>query len=183
MRNALRLVIPVLITCIVAAAGLALTYSVTAPKIAEQDRLAEERSLQAVLPDAAFTCLEDSRIREDVDSASAPVDVIDTFQKQAEKKGVGYQTLINAASVSATTGTATSSTVDNSTDKYLGAEITASFTASSATTGSGTVALTIERSTDAGTTWPTQDLGAWVGAHTLLAADGTRARRRNILIR
>lgn len=93
------------------------------------------------------------------------------------------QTLINAASVSATTGTTASSTVDNSTDKYLGAEITASFTASSATTGSGTVALTIERSTDAGTTWPTQDLGQWVGGHTLLAADGTNARRKNILIR
>jgi len=36
------------------------------------------------------------------------------------------QTLINAVSVSATTGTTASSTVDNSTDKYLGAELTAS---------------------------------------------------------
>ena len=90
MRNALRLVIPVLITCIVAAAGLALTYSVTAPKIAEQDRLAEERSLQAVLPDAAFTCLESSRIREDVDAASAPVDVIDTFHATKDGAHVGW---------------------------------------------------------------------------------------------
>lgn len=93
------------------------------------------------------------------------------------------QTLINAASVSATTGTTASSTVDNSTDKYLGAEITLSVTAASATNGTGTLALTLERSTDGGTTWSTQALGQFVGAHTLVAADSTNARRRNILIR
>lgn len=92
------------------------------------------------------------------------------------------QTLINAVSVSATTGTTASSTVDNSTDKYLGAELTASFTAAAATNGTGGVVLTLERSTDAGTTWPTQDLGDLVGGHTLLAADSTNARRRNCLI-
>lgn len=93
------------------------------------------------------------------------------------------QTLINAVSVSATTGTTVSSTVDNSTDKYLGAEITLLVTAASATNGTGTLALTLERSTDAGTTWATQDLGQWVGGHTLVAADSTNARRRNILVR
>lgn len=93
------------------------------------------------------------------------------------------QTLINAASVSATTGTTASSTVDNSSDKYLGAELTVEMTAASATNGSGSVSLTIERSTDGGTTWPTQDLGQWVGGHTLTAADSTNARRRNFLIR
>lgn len=92
------------------------------------------------------------------------------------------QTLINAVSVSATTGTTASSTVDNSTDKYIGAEITASFTAASATTGTGVVSLTLERSTDAGTTWPTQDLGQWIGGHSLLAADGTSARVRNVIV-
>lgn len=90
MRNALRLVLPVLITCIVAAAGLALTYSVTAPRIAEQDRLAEERSLQAVLPDATFTCLEDSRIKVDTDAAAAPVDVIDTFHATLGGEHAGW---------------------------------------------------------------------------------------------
>ena len=93
------------------------------------------------------------------------------------------QTIINAASVSATTGTTASSTVDNSTDKYLGAEITLSVTAAAATNGTGTLALTLERSTDGGTTWATQDLGQWVGAHTLVAGDGTSARRKNVLIR
>lgn len=93
------------------------------------------------------------------------------------------QTLISAASLSASTGTSASSTVDNSTDKYIGAELTVSMTAASATNGSGTVALTIERSTDGGTTWPTQDLGQWVGGHTLVNGDGTNARRRNFLVR
>jgi hypothetical protein len=93
------------------------------------------------------------------------------------------QTLINSTSVSATTGTTASSTVDNSSDKYLGMEITAEFTAASATNGSGAVVLTIERSTDGGTTWPTQDRGQYVGAETLVSGDSTNARRRNFLIR
>jgi hypothetical protein len=93
------------------------------------------------------------------------------------------QTLINAASVSATTGTTASSSVDNSTDKYLGMEITASFTAASATNGSGSVALTLERSTDGGTTWPTQDRGIFVGAEVLVSGDSTNARLRNFTFR
>jgi hypothetical protein len=93
------------------------------------------------------------------------------------------QTLINGASVSATTGTTASSSVDNSTDKYLGMEITASFTAASATNGSGSVALTVERSTDGGTTWPTQDRGIFVGAEVLVAGDSTNARLRNFTFR
>lgn len=90
MKNALRLVVPVLVTCIVAAAGLAVTYTVTEPKIAEQDRLAEERSLQAVLPDATFTCLESSRIQDDIDAAADPPAVIaaerEIFAKQVQGK-------------------------------------------------------------------------------------------------
>ena len=93
------------------------------------------------------------------------------------------QTLINGASVSATTGTTASSSVDNSTDKYLGMEITASFTAASATNGSGSVALTVERSTDGGTTWPTQDRGIFVGAEVLVSGDSTNARLRNFTFR
>ena len=90
MNNALKLVIPVLITCIVAAAGLAVTYSVTAPKIAEQDRLAEERSLQAVLPDATFTCLENSRLKDEIDAAAASVDVLDTFYASSDGGHAGW---------------------------------------------------------------------------------------------
>lgn len=93
------------------------------------------------------------------------------------------QTLINAASVAATTGTTVSGNIDNSTDAWLGMTITASFTAAVATNGSGAVTLTVEHSTDAGTTWPTQDLGVFVGAHTLVNGDGTNARRRNFTFR
>lgn len=93
------------------------------------------------------------------------------------------QTLLNAASVAATSGTTPSSTVDNSADKWLGMTITASFTAASATNGTGTVLMTLERSTDAGTTWPTQDRGVFVGAETLVSGDGTSARLRNYTFR
>lgn len=90
MKNALRLVIPVLVTCIVAAAGLAVTYKVTEPKIAEQERLAEERSLQAVLPDATFTCLESSRIQDDIDATADSVDVLDTFHAAIDGIHAGW---------------------------------------------------------------------------------------------
>lgn len=52
MAKSLRLVIAVVVTCVVAASGLAVTYAVTKDRIAEQQRLAEEESLKAVLPDA-----------------------------------------------------------------------------------------------------------------------------------
>lgn len=89
------------------------------------------------------------------------------------------QTLINAVSVSATTGTTASSTVDNSTDLYIGAEFTLSCTAVSTTNGTGAVTVTLERSTDAGTTWPTAGQGEIVGGYTVTAADTTNARLKN----
>lgn len=52
MGKSFRLMISVVITCVVAATGLAVTYGLTKDRIAEQDRLAEERSLKAVLPAA-----------------------------------------------------------------------------------------------------------------------------------
>jgi len=62
-------------------------------------------------------------------------------------------------------------------------EVTASFTAAAATNGAGAVSLTLERSTDAGTTWPTQDRGILIGAETLVSGDGTTARLRNYTLR
>lgn len=79
-----------LITCVAAATGLAATYSVTAPRIAEQDRLAEERSLQAVVPEATFTRLEDGSVQADADAAAAPVDVLDTFYAMADGQHIGW---------------------------------------------------------------------------------------------
>lgn len=92
------------------------------------------------------------------------------------------QTLISAVSVSATTGTTASSNYDNGTDKWLGAELTLSTTAAVTTNGTGAVAVTLERSTDGGTTWPTAGQGEVVGGYTVTAADTTSARLRNLSV-
>lgn len=91
-------------------------------------------------------------------------------------------TLIASGSVSATTGTAASSNYDNSgsSDKWIGAELTLSTTAASTTNGTGAVSVTLERSTDGGTTWPTAGQGEIVGGYTVAAADTTSARLRNL---
>ena len=90
------------------------------------------------------------------------------------------QTLISAVSVTATSGTAASSAVDNSSTLWIGAEFTLSCAAASATNGAGAVTVTLERSTDAGTTWPTAGQGEIVGGLTLVAGDGTSARLKNL---
>lgn len=91
-------------------------------------------------------------------------------------------TLIASGSVSATTGTTASSNYDNSSDKWIGAELTLSTTAAVTTNGTGTVAVTLERSTDGGTTWPTAGQGEFVGAYTVTAADTTSARLRSLAV-
>ncbi|PKQ19771.1 MAG: hypothetical protein CVT66_08285 [Actinobacteria bacterium HGW-Actinobacteria-6] len=48
----LRLIIPVVLTCIAAAASLAATYTITEPLIVAQEKAAEEAALKSVLPDA-----------------------------------------------------------------------------------------------------------------------------------
>lgn len=92
------------------------------------------------------------------------------------------QTLINAVSVSSGGGTTASSTVANNSDLYLGAEFTLSCTAAGTTNGSGQVAITIERSTDGGTTWPTAGLGQLIDSYTVTVADGTSARLKNLTL-
>lgn len=47
-----RLIISVFVVCVAAAAGLAATYTVTAPRIAAQEKAAEAEALKSVLPDA-----------------------------------------------------------------------------------------------------------------------------------
>lgn len=92
------------------------------------------------------------------------------------------QTLISAVSVSATSGTTASSDIDNSTNLYLGAEFTLNCTAAATTNGTGVLAMTLERSTDAGTTWPTAAQGEFVGGYTVTAADTTSARLKNLSV-
>lgn len=80
-------------------------------------------------------------------------------------------TRINAVSVS-TVSYSNSATVDNSTNKYLGANIT--FTAAPGASATGTVALYIQRSTDGGTTWPSDGLGHFVAGITFSASSTSR---------
>jgi electron transport complex protein RnfG len=54
----IKLGVPMLVICIVAAAGLAATWSLTKDRIAEQDMLAKTKSLGIVLPDATFVPLD-----------------------------------------------------------------------------------------------------------------------------
>ena len=91
-------------------------------------------------------------------------------------------TLIASGSVSATTGTAAGSDQDNSTDKWLGAELTLSCTAAAATNSTGSITITLERSTDAGTTWPTSGQGEVVGGYAVSSSDSTNARYRNLTV-
>jgi electron transport complex protein RnfG len=80
MPKSIRLVIAVLVACVSAALGLSLTYAATAPRIAEQDRLAEERSLQAVMPDADdFEKVADAALLEAAAAAAGPTDLKDVY--------------------------------------------------------------------------------------------------------
>ena len=69
-----------------------------------------------------------------------------------------------------------SSTQNNSgtDDKWEGAELTLWCTAAAATNGSGALALSIERSTDASTTWPTEGRGMNLGGAMVLVAETAR---------
>lgn len=91
-------------------------------------------------------------------------------------------TLIDPGSVAATTGTTASSNYDNGTDKWIGAELTLSTTAAVTTNGTGAVTVTLERSTDGGTTWPTAGQGEAIGGYTVTAADTTNARLKNLTV-
>lgn len=76
----ITLVLAVVVTCVVAAAGLAATYAVTKDRIAEQDRLAQENSLKAALPDAqTFEEVTDAAILADAEAAAGEVQVNGVF--------------------------------------------------------------------------------------------------------
>lgn len=85
-----RMVISVLVTCVVAASGLAVTYQLTADRIAEQARLAEEKALQAVLPDASeFTEVDDEALAGAAEAAGETrVDAV--FVARNESGDVGW---------------------------------------------------------------------------------------------
>lgn len=91
MRDSLRLILSVLVTCLVAASGLAVTYAFTAPRIAEQDRLAEERSLKAVVSEAdSFEQLEDASLLERANGAADPVEVRGVYKAVSGTEHIGW---------------------------------------------------------------------------------------------
>lgn len=91
MSKSVNLVVAVLVTCVVAATGLALTYAVTEPLIIEQDRLAEERSLSAVLSEAEeFDSVEDSEVLAAASAAAAPAELNGVFRATSDDELVGW---------------------------------------------------------------------------------------------
>lgn len=61
-----------------------------------------------------------------------------------------------------------SSGIDNSSDKWLGADLVVTFAPSASITG--TVTLYLQHSTDGGSTWPSDGLGLQLGSHTFNAS-------------
>ncbi len=72
------MVVTVLATCVVASASLAFTYQLTNERIIEQERVAEERAIQAVLSDASdFSPLSDDVVaRADEAAGETPVSAV-----------------------------------------------------------------------------------------------------------
>lgn len=80
-------------------------------------------------------------------------------------------TQINAVSVS-TVSYSNSSGVNNASAKNLGSYLT--FTAAPGSSATGTVVLFLQRSTDGGTTWPSDGLGQFVASITFAASSTSR---------
>lgn len=87
------------------------------------------------------------------------------------------QTPINASAIS-TASYGNSSTIDNSSDKYLGSELTVLHDVSSSLTGAVTVFL--QHSTDGGTTWPSDGQGIVVGSYYYNASSADITRNYKI---
>lgn len=84
------------------------------------------------------------------------------------------------SATSATTGTyVVSSDVDNSSDKYIGSDITVTFAPGSSATG--TVALYLQRSTDGGITYPSDGQGVFLGAVGFAASSASV--KKNMIVR
>ena len=91
MAKSLKLVMAVIVVCVAASTALSLAYAVTAPRIAEQDRLAEERSLRAVLPDADdFALIEDEAVLATAEAAADPADFKGVFRASEGGSHVGW---------------------------------------------------------------------------------------------
>lgn len=76
----ITMILAVVVTCLVAAAGLAATYAVTKDRIAEQDRLAQENSLKSAVSDAdSFEEVTDAAVLAAAGTAAGDVQVKSIF--------------------------------------------------------------------------------------------------------
>jgi len=88
----ITLILAVVVTCVVAAAGLAATYAVTKDQIAEQDRLAQQNSLKAAMPDGdSFEEVTDESVLSAAEAAAGDVQV----NGHAETPGLGTKVVEN----------------------------------------------------------------------------------------
>lgn len=77
----LKLGVPTVLICAIAAAGLAGTYAVTKDRIAAADKAAQEKALSAAVPDAAgFEQVTDASVLEKAATAAGETPVIAVFQ-------------------------------------------------------------------------------------------------------
>lgn len=85
----------VLVTCVVAGAGLAGAYALTKDRIAEQDRIAQEEALKSAVPDAsAFEEVTDEDLLSAAQKAAGEVQVdgvFEAFDGQGRRIGWGLQ--------------------------------------------------------------------------------------------
>lgn len=86
-------------------------------------------------------------------------------------------TRINAASVGAG-AYSSSSSVDNSSVKNLGADLL--LTMAPGASATGTVALYLQLSTDGGTTWPSDGQGLLLSAHTFNASSASVTKNLSV---
>jgi len=85
-----QMIVSVVVVCAVAAGGLALTYSVTKDRIAEQDRLAREKALKSALPDAlTFEPVSEAAVAA-AQQAAGEVIVYGVYEAKSDGETVGW---------------------------------------------------------------------------------------------
>ena len=86
----LQLIMSVVVVCAIAAAGLALTYSVTKDRIAVQDRLAREKALKAAVPGAlTFEPVSEAAVAA-AQQAAGEVIVYGVYEAKSDGETVGW---------------------------------------------------------------------------------------------
>lgn len=88
--SSLQIVVSLLVVCVVAAGGLALTYAVTKDRIAQQDQLAKEKALSAAVPGAEnFETLGTAAVST-AQQAAGDVTVYGVYKGTSGQETVGY---------------------------------------------------------------------------------------------